>query len=176
MNTRQHPGEPEHREGLGGRVRRFVDTELNRVLDKGDRGTDWANTEDLTTSSPRMEEPPKMDEPPKMEASPKIEEVEPPQPPGHSSDQAAADSDGRAERVGLLDDPAGLREEWQRIQGTFVDDPQRAVHEASALVDQTLQEIHKNVTRGQTSDPISTEDLRVSFQRYREFFYRLLSA
>jgi hypothetical protein len=52
----------------------------------------------------------------------------------------------------------------------------RAVEEASVLVNRTLQEIHENVTRGQVSDPTSTEELRVSFQRYREFFHRLLSA
>jgi hypothetical protein len=82
----------------------------------------------------------------------------------------------RANHPGLLNDPMGLREEWQRVQGTFVDDPQRAVHEASVLVDRTLQEIHSNVARGQGGEPTSTEDLRVSFQHYREFFQRLLSA
>ncbi len=91
-----------------------------------------------------------------------------------SSSEAAAD--GSATRVGLLNDPAGLRNQWQQVQGTFVDDPARAVHEASELVEKTLQEIHENVGRGQISDPTSTEDLRVSFQRYREFFQRLLSA
>ncbi|PZS27752.1 MAG: hypothetical protein DLM61_15850, partial [Pseudonocardiales bacterium] len=93
---------------------------------------------------------------------------------GRSSAEAVAD--GSAARVGLLNDPAGLRDQWQQVQGTFVDDPQRAVHEASVLVDRTLEEIRQNVARGQTGDPTSTEDLRVSFQRYREFFHRLLSA
>ncbi|MGH3753093.1 MAG: hypothetical protein ACRDRP_10410 [Pseudonocardiaceae bacterium] len=79
-------------------------------------------------------------------------------------------------RVGLLNDVAGLRDEWQRVQGTFVDDPQRAVHEASMLIDQTLDEIRANVGSKHLGDPTSTEDLRVSFQRYREFFQRLLSA
>jgi hypothetical protein len=78
--------------------------------------------------------------------------------------------------VGLLNDVAGLREEWQRGQGTFVDDPSRAVHEASVLVDRTWDEIRVNVGSGHTSETTSTEDLRVSFQRYREFFERLLSA
>jgi len=55
--------------------------------------------------------------------------------------------DDRASHPGLLNDPVGLREEWQRVQGTFVDDPQRAVHEASVLVDRTLQEIHANVAK-----------------------------
>ena len=38
MNTRQQHGEPEQREGLGGRVRRFIDNELAPVLNKEDRG------------------------------------------------------------------------------------------------------------------------------------------
>ncbi len=94
----------------------------------------------------------------------------------HDRSSAEAAADGSAERVGLLTDPAGLRDQWQRVQSTFVDDPQAAVHEASVLVDRTLQEIQRNVARGQAGNPTSTEDLRVSFQRYREFFQRLLSA
>jgi hypothetical protein len=78
--------------------------------------------------------------------------------------------------VGLLNDVAGMRDEWQRVQGTFVDDPQRAVQEASVLIDRTLDEIRANVGSGHTSEAMSTEDLRVSFQRYRDFFQRLLSA
>lgn len=202
MNTRQEHGEPERREGLGGRVRRFVDSELSRVLDKDpaadrDRADYRREPPDQATELGRHEEPvtPSLDapghpsqpvttatgdpgygtpgyEPPAPE--PRVEEAGTGQFPGRSSDEAAAD--GSAERVGLLNDPAGLRAEWQHVQGTFVDDPQRAVHEASILVDRTLQEIHENVRRGQISDPTSTEDLRVSFQRYREFFQRLLSA
>jgi hypothetical protein len=105
---------------------------------------------------------------------PRVEDIEPGQYPRRSHDEAVADSG--AERVGLLNDPASLREQWQQVQVTFVDDPHRAVQEARVLVNRTLQEIHENVTRGQVSDPTSTEELRVSFQRYREFFHRLLSA
>jgi hypothetical protein len=50
------------------------------------------------------------------------------------------------------------------------------VHDASVLVDRTLDEIRMNVGSGHTSESTSTEDLRVTFQRYREFFHRLLSA
>jgi hypothetical protein len=98
-----------------------------------------------------------------------VEEV-----PGRSEGQAAADEG--AARVGLLGNAAGLRDQWQQVQGTFVDDPQRAVHQASVLVERTLDELRVNVTSGHTSDTTSTEDLRISFQRYREFFQRLLSA
>lgn len=92
---------------------------------------------------------------------------------------AAADDtadDGGAQRVGLINDVAGLRDEWQRVQGAFVDDPQRAVHEAGVLIDRTLDEIRMNVGSEHPSETMSTEDLRVRFQRYREFFQRLLSA
>ncbi len=93
---------------------------------------------------------------------------------GQADDRLAANAS--AARVGLLNDVAGLREEWQRTQGTFVDDPQRAVREASVLVERILDEIRVNVGSKHLSETMSTEDLRVSFQRYREFFQRLLSA
>jgi hypothetical protein len=50
------------------------------------------------------------------------------------------------------------------------------VREASVLVDQILEEIRVNVGTTHPSETTSTEELRVSFQRYREFFQRLLSA
>lgn len=225
MDTQLESEEPERREGLGGRVRRFIDGELNRALDKKDRETDEGDTDYRGTQSRAAEsdQPPEPAhpyvDPPGRPAHPvTTAPVEPAygspassayDSPAHGSsaydspahdlpahglpghdrnvDKAAAGgvhgrstaeaaADGSAERVGLLNDPAGLRDQWQRVQGTFVDDPQRAVHEASVLVDRTLQEIHQNIARGQTGDPTSTEDLRMSFQRYREFFQRLLSA
>ena len=243
MDTQLESGEPERREGLGGRVRRFIDSELNRALDKKDRHTDEGHT--VTSSAPTpgsefdrpsatdreegdspgstahpvttapvdapysssvdeprssVDEPrSSVDEPRRPsvdEARSSVDEsrssVDEPRDHGfpahdpsvdetavgraHDRSSAEAAADGSAERVGLLTDPAGLRDEWQRVQSTFVDDPQSAVHEASVLVDRTLQEIQRNVSRGQTGNPTSTEDLRVSFQRYREFFQRLLSA
>jgi hypothetical protein len=222
MDTQLESEEPERREGLGGRVRRFIDSELNRALDKKDRHTDEGHT--VTSSAPTpgsefdrpsatdreegdspgsttahpvttapvdapysssVDEPrSSVDEPRSSVDAPRdhgfpahdpsIDETAVDRAHDRSSPEAAAD--GSAERVGLLTDPAGLRDEWQRVQSTFVDDPQSAVHEASVLVDRTLQEIQRNVSRGQTGNPTSTEDLRVSFQRYREFFQRLLSA
>lgn len=79
------------------------------------------------------------------------------------------------ERAGLLRDSDALRSQWQQVQGMFVDDPQRAVHEAGALVDRTLDEM-KSTLGVAAGDGSSTEDLRVAFQRYRDFFHRLLSA
>jgi hypothetical protein len=236
MDTQLESEEPERREGLGGRVRRFIDSELNRALDKKDRHTDEGHT--VTSSAPTpgsefdrpsatdreegdspgsttahpvttapvdapysssVDEPrSSVDEPrssvdePRSSVDEPRSSVDEPRDHGfpahdpsidetavdraHDRSSAEAAADGSAERVGLLTDPAGLRDEWQRVQSTFVDDPQSAVHEASVLVDRTLQEIQRNVSRGQTGNPTSTEDLRVSFQRYREFFQRLLSA
>jgi hypothetical protein len=221
--SQEHDGEHERREGLGGRVRRFVDTELSRVRDKENRGTEThidhpgdpspADREGVVDRSydsrpvqetQRVHEPdqrshsepvdPNADEPGYVDrdidgsgyadrpvaTAPHDAGREPglPSTPeelrGQSGDQLAAD--GGVARVGLLHDVAGLRDEWQRVQGTFVDDPQRAVHEASVLVDRTLDEIRANVGSKHPSETMSTEDLRVSFQRYREFFQRLLSA
>jgi hypothetical protein len=167
MNNAQQEHEQPPREGFGGRVRRFIDSELNRAMDRRD-------------STPDSVPDPAPDSTPQAPASTSSatavaeENAPPPHTGGRRVEQAAAD--GNAQRVGLLNDPAGLRDQWQQVQATFVDDPQQAVHEASVLVDRTLREIHENVSRGQISDPTSTEDLRVSFQRYREFFQRLLSA
>jgi hypothetical protein len=217
MDTQLESEEPERREGLGGRVRRFIDGELNRAMDKKDRETDEGHTVHPSASTPgpefdrpptpdsEFDRPPATDRPhgdspgstahpvttapvdaphsssvaePLTHSSPTHDPSvdEPAAGRAHDRSSAEAAADGSAERVGLLSDPAGLRDEWQRVQSTFVDDPQSAVHEASVLVDRTLQEIQRNVARGQTGNPTSTEDLRVSFQRYREFFQRLLSA
>jgi hypothetical protein len=221
MDTpQQHGGEleePERREGLGGRVRRFVDTELSRVLDKDNpnagtpiehpgkpdpegRGGIADRAEDSRPApETRVHEPQRTDEPDQpRDSEPVVAHtgggIDPPvrtsssdtgrepglqatgaqELPGRSEGQAAADEG--AARVGLLTNAAGLRDAWQRVQGTFVDDPQGAVREASVLVERTLEEIRVNVTSGHTSGTTSTEELRVSFQRYREFFQRLLSA
>jgi hypothetical protein len=210
MNARQEHEQPQ-REGLGGRVRRFIDSELGRALDSDDRET-TARTDaehDAPPSNPpaaaaAAKTTPATTEttpatPATAETTPAIPAETTPATTAETTPAAAAETtpatpataqgaqmagrridqdaaDDSAERVGLLNDPAGLRAEWQQVQGTFVDDPQRAVHEASVLVDRTLRKIHENVRRGQISDPTSTDDLRVSFQRYREFFQRLLSA
>jgi hypothetical protein len=163
MSAQQEEEQPQQRGGLGGRVRRFVETELSRALNSDKR--EATAPSDVGHDAPPSNPPPSTAA---AEASTATTEE------SRRLDENAADDS--AERVGLLNDPASLRAEWQQVQGTFVDDPQRAVHEASMLVERTLQEIRENVSRGDISDLTSTEDLRVSFQRYREFFQRLLSA
>jgi hypothetical protein len=77
----------------------------------------------------------------------------------------------------------GLRKEWAEIQGAFVDAPRDAVQRADQLVVNTMKRIgevfaaeRRNLEQQwDRGENVSTEDLRVSLQRYRAFFDRLLS-
>ncbi|HST11719.1 MAG TPA: hypothetical protein VLL05_15190 [Terriglobales bacterium] len=76
-----------------------------------------------------------------------------------------------------------LQKRWNDIQTGFVDEPRTAVQHADALVASTMQQLAEAFSRERTQleqhwdrgDSISTEDLRVAFQRYRSFFRRMLS-
>ena len=73
---------------------------------------------------------------------------------------------------------------WREIQGSFVDEPRRAVEDADALVADLMQRLADGFAQERSrlesqwdrGDEVSTEDLRVALQRYRSFFDRLLSA
>jgi hypothetical protein len=104
----------------------------------------------------------------------------------------AADSAVDAPVRGVQEGPAPLLDgtqleatmrRWKDIQSAFVDEPQQAVQDADALVADLMQglaqvfsaerrHLEAQWSRG---DQASTEDLRVSLQRYRSFFQRLLS-
>jgi hypothetical protein len=79
-------------------------------------------------------------------------------------------------------DSAQASERWQHIQAEFVDDPRKAVGDAHQLVGDLVQRIVDGFTRERSEleaqwskgDSVSTEDLRVCLQHYREFFSRLL--
>lgn len=75
-----------------------------------------------------------------------------------------------------------FRSQWTDIQSDFVDEPRRAVQDADNLVASLMKKLpegfanererlEKQWDRG---DNVSTEDLRISLQRYRSFFDRLL--
>jgi hypothetical protein len=76
-----------------------------------------------------------------------------------------------------------LKSRWDKIQTGFVDEPRAAVKEADGLVASTMQQLASAFSKERTNleqqwdrgDNVSTEDLRVAFQRYRSFFRRLLS-
>lgn len=87
--------------------------------------------------------------------------------------------------AGFLPDDrmSDLRDRWDDVQAEFVDDPRRAVQDAQALVRTLVDELTDTFRRereglesqwnnGGTAD---TEALRMTLQRYRGFFNRLLA-
>ena len=76
-----------------------------------------------------------------------------------------------------------LRSQWTTVQTGFVDQPRKAVEDADKLVNDAINHIEEalfahraNLERHwKHNDQVSTEDLRVSLQRYREFFDRLVA-
>ena len=76
-----------------------------------------------------------------------------------------------------------FRSRWTEIQTGFVDEPRHAVEEADGLVAEVVQRLVQTFADERTKleqqwgkgDDVSTEDLRVSLQRYRSFFERLLT-
>jgi glutathione S-transferase len=81
------------------------------------------------------------------------------------------------------DELRALQSQWNDIQTGFVDEPRRAVQHADSLVASTMQQLAEAFARERSQleqqwsrgDSVSTEDLRVAFQRYRSFFRRILS-
>ena len=78
---------------------------------------------------------------------------------------------------------ADFRSHWQSIQTDFIDDPRRCVERADQLVSETMKRLAQVFSEERArleqswdqGDNVSTEDLRLAFQRYRSFFDRLLS-
>jgi len=94
--------------------------------------------------------------------------------------------DFESDDVGTLlpNDEAGRYDErWKNVQVGFVDHPRQSVEEADKLVADLMQRLATEFaeTRAglerqwESSDNVSTEDLRVAMTRYRSFFERLLA-
>ena len=72
---------------------------------------------------------------------------------------------------------------WTDIQTAFVDEPRRAVEQADELVAEVIKRLADSFAQERSrlegqwgrGDNVSTEDLRVTLQRYRAFFDRLLN-
>jgi len=83
---------------------------------------------------------------------------------------------------GLVSDPESFRRRWESVQVGFVDDPRQAVGDADALVSSVIDDLAEGFrrqrqrleSRWSEGEDASTDDLRESFQRYRDFFERLL--
>jgi len=75
-----------------------------------------------------------------------------------------------------------FRMRWNEIQGKFVDEPRSAVEQADALVTEVIELItqmfaneHRSLeSQWNHGNEVSTEDLRITLQRYHSFFNSLV--
>jgi hypothetical protein len=78
----------------------------------------------------------------------------------------------------LVSNGASFSARWSSVQVGFVDDPQRAVVEAEQLVTDVIADLVDGFRRERQElegdEDGSTDGMRIAFQRYREFFDRLL--
>lgn len=106
-------------------------------------------------------------------------------PYGDKAPNLSATAEGRpemAQRTSLLGNPQGFRLRWESIQVSFVDDPRGAVEEAEKLVSSVIDELVSGFRQQRESleqqwsggGEASTDSMRTAFQRYRDFFDRLL--
>src|SRR4051812_9769852 len=76
-----------------------------------------------------------------------------------------------------------LRNRWDHVQTTFVDEPRAAVQQADELVAQAMKHIAESFANERNrleqqwdrGADVNTEDLRQALRKYRAFFQRLLS-
>ncbi|HLY12850.1 MAG TPA: hypothetical protein VKR24_00750 [Candidatus Limnocylindrales bacterium] len=93
--------------------------------------------------------------------------------------------DAEAHRQALFDEheAGALRDRWNDIQASFVDQPGDAVKQADALVAEVMQRLAQSFAAERSSleqqwssgGTVSTEDQRQVLRRYRSFFGRLLA-
>jgi hypothetical protein len=72
---------------------------------------------------------------------------------------------------------------WTEVQAGFVDDPRDCVQKADGLVADVVDKLTAGFAQARSGleeqwsrgEEVSTEDLRIALQRYRDFFERLLA-
>ncbi|HEX4360934.1 MAG TPA: hypothetical protein VH141_25590 [Pseudonocardia sp.] len=103
---------------------------------------------------------------------------------GHQAKATRSGSDSARQSEVLIapDLASGYKDRWNELKGDFVDDPRHTVRRIDGLVGEVLDELEQVFRRqrgelesGMADESASTEDLRVAFGRYREFFDRLLA-
>ena len=98
---------------------------------------------------------------------------------------ATAMTDRNEPNVELLPGEAGeeFSRRWEQCQSHFVDEPRESVEQADQLVADVIRELASHFasarqgleTQWSRGEEVTTEDLRVVFQRYRSFFNRLIA-
>jgi hypothetical protein len=100
-----------------------------------------------------------------------------------ASEPMTSDTEATASETLLAPDATvDFRSRWKVIQTAFVDEPRRSVEEANALVAELMERLAESFSdernrlenQWDRGDEVSTEELRVTLQRYRAFFNRLL--
>ena len=94
-----------------------------------------------------------------------------------------ADTAERPEPLFRDDETTRLRQEWDSIQASFVDEPRQAVEAADHLVASAIKRMAESFAEEKArlegqwdrGGDVSTEDLRQALRRYRSFFGRVLS-
>lgn len=97
--------------------------------------------------------------------------------------QRAGDTE-RLEPLFDSDREQELRDRWRGLQSRFVDEPRDTVSAADSLVAELLRDLAQSFDTARATleeqwssgEDVSTEELRVTLQRYRSFFERLLEA
>jgi hypothetical protein len=101
-------------------------------------------------------------------------------------DEPAAEGESRDRLEPLFDSGRehDLRDRWRGLQARFVDEPRDTVSQADSLVAELLRDLAESFDTARSKleeqwssgGDVSTEDLRLTLQRYRSFFERLLEA
>ncbi len=96
--------------------------------------------------------------------------------------ERAVSADQAPTQLLIHGDEEAFRARWMEVQTGFVDEPRAAVEQANQLVADVMKRLTDvfGTERAKLEDQwsrqseVSTEDVRVVFQRYRAFFDRLL--
>jgi hypothetical protein len=107
----------------------------------------------------------------------------PPIPPAPQVSVPAADRAAMEQPLFVERETSDFRRRWTDIQAAFVDEPRRAVEQADALVSDVVKRLTDGFASARATlehqwdrgDSVTTEDLRLTLQRYRSFFDRLLA-
>lgn len=103
-------------------------------------------------------------------------------PPQQTAESTA--TAGSPDRTLFADgDLTDLRSRWTEVQSAFVDDPRDCVQKADGLVSDVVDRLTAGFAQARSGleeqwsrgEEVSTEDLRLALQRYRDFFERLLA-
>jgi len=81
------------------------------------------------------------------------------------------------------DERSDFHSRWTAVQAAFVDDPRDCVQKADGLVSDVVDRLTAGFASARSGleeqwsrgEQVSTEDLRLALQRYRDFFERLLA-